>query len=66
MEHLVAESDLPCPIAVVRPSLVGAVAGTPYPGFIGNLAGPSGMAVRAPRETGAAPVCDCAASACVL
>ena len=27
------------PVAIVRPSLVLAVAGKPYPGYVGNLAG---------------------------
>ncbi|KXZ56626.1 hypothetical protein GPECTOR_1g564 [Gonium pectorale] len=27
---------------IVRPSLVSAIAGAPYPGYVGNLAGPSG------------------------
>ncbi|EFJ52016.1 hypothetical protein VOLCADRAFT_87122 [Volvox carteri f. nagariensis] len=29
-------------VAIVRPSLVSALAGPPYPGYVGNLAGPSG------------------------
>ena len=35
------------PVAIVRPSLVLAVAGKPYPGYVGNLAGGrSGVALR--------------------
>lgn len=33
------------PICIVRPSLVGSVAGKPYPGYIGNLAGGGGFAI---------------------
>jgi hypothetical protein len=40
-EQLVAryQAQLDMPIAVVRPSLVSAIAGEPYPGYIGNYAG---------------------------
>ena len=31
------------PVAILRPSLVTGVAGLPYPGLVGNWAGPSGM-----------------------
>ncbi|WIA40444.1 hypothetical protein OEZ86_013801 [Tetradesmus obliquus] len=30
------------PVAIVRPSLVSAIAGEPYPGYVGNWAGPIG------------------------
>eukprot|EP00210_Caulerpa_lentillifera_P002675 g2555.t1 len=33
------------PVCIVRPSLVGSVAGKPYPGYIGNLAGGGGFAI---------------------
>eukprot|EP00878_Enallax_costatus_P005649 GHUV01005923.1.p1 GENE.GHUV01005923.1~~GHUV01005923.1.p1 ORF type:complete len:571 (+),score=168.70 GHUV01005923.1:688-2400(+) len=33
------------PIAIVRPTLVCGLAGDPYPGYCGNLAGPVGMGV---------------------
>lgn len=33
------------PIAIVRPTLVCGLAGNPYPGYCGNLAGPVGMGV---------------------
>lgn len=33
------------PACIVRPSLVGSVAGKPYPGYIGNLAGGGGFAI---------------------
>ncbi|WIA39152.1 hypothetical protein OEZ86_005280 [Tetradesmus obliquus] len=33
------------PTAIVRPSLVCGLAGAPYPGYCGNLAGPVGMGV---------------------
>lgn len=29
-------------VAIVRPTLVSAVAGQPYPGYVGNLAGGCG------------------------
>jgi fatty acyl-CoA reductase len=29
----------PAPVCIVRPTLVSALAGPPYPGFTGNLAG---------------------------
>ncbi|KAF5839738.1 hypothetical protein DUNSADRAFT_18740 [Dunaliella salina] len=35
----------PAPVSIVRPTLVSALAGPPYPGFTGNLAGPSGYAI---------------------
>lgn len=40
-EHLVAkyQSRLQLPVAIVRPSLVSAMAGAPYPGYSGNWAG---------------------------
>ncbi|KIZ03988.1 hypothetical protein MNEG_3968 [Monoraphidium neglectum] len=40
-EHLVAkyQSRLQLPVAIVRPSLVSAIAGAPYPGYAGNWAG---------------------------
>lgn len=40
-EHLVAkyQARLGLPAAIVRPSLVSAVAGAPYPGYAGNWAG---------------------------
>lgn len=40
-EQLVAryQAQLDMPVAVVRPSLVSAIAGEPYPGYIGNYAG---------------------------
>jgi len=33
------------PVAIVRPTLVCGLAGDPYPGYCGNLAGPIGMGV---------------------
>ena len=39
-ELLVLEAHMrPAPVAIVRPSLVTSLAGWPYPGFCGNLAG---------------------------
>ena len=29
----------PAPVVIVRPSLISALAGKPYPGYVGNLAG---------------------------
>jgi hypothetical protein len=41
-EHMVFDAHCPAlPVTIVRPSLVGALAGRPYPGFVGNLAGGS-------------------------
>eukprot|EP00882_Tetradesmus_deserticola_P013375 GHRQ01014200.1.p1 GENE.GHRQ01014200.1~~GHRQ01014200.1.p1 ORF type:complete len:468 (+),score=166.28 GHRQ01014200.1:148-1551(+) len=33
------------PVAIVRPSLVTGLAGLPYPGYCGNIAGPVGMGI---------------------
>ncbi|KAF8068303.1 L-aspartate oxidase [Scenedesmus sp. PABB004] len=46
-EKLVASyaADHGLPIAIVRPALVTGLAGAPYPGYCGNLAGPVGMGV---------------------
>eukprot|EP00879_Flechtneria_rotunda_P002270 GHRR01002461.1.p1 GENE.GHRR01002461.1~~GHRR01002461.1.p1 ORF type:complete len:664 (+),score=233.63 GHRR01002461.1:802-2793(+) len=43
-EQLVAryQAKFQLPIAIVRPSLVSAIAGEPYPGYVGNWAGPIG------------------------
>lgn len=38
------QAQLQLPIAIVRPSLTCAIAGEPYPGYIGNWAGPIGAA----------------------
>ena len=39
-EQLVKESHgAPFPCAIVRPSLISAIAGAPYPGYVGNLSG---------------------------
>jgi hypothetical protein len=45
-EQLVAsyQSSHGLPVAIVRPSLVSAIAGEPYPGYVGNWAGPIGAA----------------------
>ncbi len=44
-EQLVAEAAATShfPVAIVRPSFVVGVAGDPYPGYVGNLAGPGGF-----------------------
>ncbi len=39
------------PISIVRPSLVGALAGEPYPGFVGNLAGTQAFMMPLARAT---------------
>ncbi len=36
--HALQTPDMP--VAIVRPSFVSGVAGDPYPGYVGNLAGP--------------------------
>eukprot|EP00775_Hariotina_reticulata_P012149 gene12149-12287_t len=43
-EQLVAryQAKQQLPVAIVRPSLVSAIAGEPYPGYVGNWAGPIG------------------------
>ena len=33
------------PLAIVRPSIVGAVSGLPLPGYVGNTAGSTGAAL---------------------
>ena len=33
------------PVAIVRPSIIGAVAGSPLPGYVGNSAGSTGAAL---------------------
>ena len=33
------------PVAIVRPSIIGAVAGSPLPGYVGNTAGSTGAAL---------------------
>lgn len=38
------QSQLQLPVAIVRPSLTCAIAGEPYPGYVGNWAGPIGAA----------------------
>ncbi|WIA40535.1 hypothetical protein OEZ86_013881 [Tetradesmus obliquus] len=45
-EQLVAryQAKQQLPVAIVRPSLVSAIAGEPYPGYAGNWAGPIGGA----------------------
>uniref|UniRef100_A0A383VYV1 Fatty acyl-CoA reductase n=1 Tax=Tetradesmus obliquus TaxID=3088 RepID=A0A383VYV1_TETOB len=45
-EQLVAryQAEQQLPVAIVRPSLVSAIAGEPYPGYAGNWAGPIGGA----------------------
>jgi fatty acyl-CoA reductase len=45
-EQLVAEfhkTQLPAAVAIVRPTLVCGLAGAPYPGYCGNLAGRAHM-----------------------
>ena len=34
-----------CPVAIVRPSIIGAVSGAPLPGYTGNTAGSTGAAL---------------------
>lgn len=34
-----------CPVAIVRPSIIGAVSGAPLPGYVGNTAGSTGAAL---------------------
>lgn len=38
------QAQLQLPVAIVRPSLTSAIAGEPYPGYVGNWAGPIGAA----------------------
>ncbi len=33
------------PVAIIRPSIIGAVAGSPLPGYVGNTAGSTGAAL---------------------
>lgn len=33
------------PVAIVRPSIIGGLAGTPLPGYVGNTAGSTGAAL---------------------
>lgn len=33
------------PVAIVRPSIIGALAGSPLPGYVGNTAGSTGAAL---------------------
>ena len=33
------------PVAIVRPSIIGGLAGTPLPGYLGNTAGSTGAAL---------------------
>lgn len=43
-ERLVQSFDQkPFPVCIVRPSLIGCVAGDPFPGFIGNTSGFTGL-----------------------
>ncbi|KAG2442806.1 hypothetical protein HXX76_002885 [Chlamydomonas incerta] len=42
VEQYHSERLIPAGCAIVRPSLVSALAGAPWPGYVGNLAGPSG------------------------
>lgn len=35
----------PFPVVIVRPTFVGALAGAPYPGYVGNYAGPTGYSL---------------------
>lgn len=43
-ERLVMSYDQKCfPVCIVRPSLVGCVAGKPFPGYIGNTSGFTAM-----------------------
>lgn len=45
-EQLVAGYHLkPFPVCIVRPSLVTGLAGDPYPGYVGNLAGGAGFTI---------------------
>lgn len=51
-EQLVAEfhkTQLPAAVAIVRPTLVCGLAGAPYPGYCGNLAGREGHIGAAPN-----------------
>lgn len=34
-----------CPVAIVRPSIIGAVSSAPLPGYVGNTAGSTGAAL---------------------
>lgn len=44
-EALMADRHCPaCPVAIVRPSIIGAVSGAPLPGYVGNTAGSTGAA----------------------
>ncbi|KAK9815436.1 hypothetical protein WJX72_003651 [[Myrmecia] bisecta] len=45
-EALLAERHLkPCPVAIVRPSIIGSVALRPLPGYVGNKSGATGAAL---------------------
>ncbi|CAD7696873.1 unnamed protein product [Ostreobium quekettii] len=45
-EQLVADYHRkPFPVCIVRPSLISSLAGDPYPGYVGNLAGGAGFTI---------------------
>lgn len=63
-EQLIAEyHNVKFPVCIVRPSVVGAIAGQPSPGYFGNTAGSTALFLayglgKVPALTGFCPRCD--------
>nr|XP_008200656.2 PREDICTED: LOW QUALITY PROTEIN: fatty acyl-CoA reductase 1 [Tribolium castaneum] len=57
-EHLVLESSSQIPAAVVRPSIITAAWKEPYPGWVDNVSGITGIFMECGRGTIKSIICD--------